>query len=185
MKCPLCADDDARLARVWERLQEAKRQGTDTMLSENLKNAPAWFLESLKAPPEAPDFSLDELEHHLIETHLMTDEDEREQFGEHYSHEVQAQIDLELREGRPYRIRMARQAIEIIREDKRHWPTPNMMEKAIKGVSTWQTWPLSYGFRGLLEYIETGETHKIMDPTLRRAVKKAIFTDVKAVQAQE
>ena len=72
MKCPLCADDDATLERVWTRIQDAKTRGDE---SPYFKNAPSWFLESLEDLPEATDYSLYELEKHLIEIHMMTNED--------------------------------------------------------------------------------------------------------------
>lgn len=122
------------------------------------------------------DRNLAEMETHLKEVHEL-DENDLEQFGNDFSDIVQPQIDLEIQEKILYRISVARMAITRIREDKRYWPTPKSMERALTGITTWQTWPLSYGFYGLLDYMETGELQKIKDPTLRRTVKSVLASD--------
>lgn len=180
MKCPICQDDYARLAKIWARIQDAKTRGEESPF---FKNAPSWFLESLEAPLEvATDYTLEEMEEHLTDDHDM-DQDEREQIGEYFSNLVQAQIDLEIQEKVFHRIAVTRTIIATIRKDKRHWPSPKMASKALSAMisetslakRTWQTWPLTYGFYGLLDFIESGKTAKILDPTLRRAVQIALL----------
>jgi len=59
------------------------------------------------------------------------------------------------------RIKVVRKAIMTIRENKRNWPEPK------------EKWALTYGFYGLLDYIELGDPGMILDQTLRRAVQTA------------
>ena len=57
------------------------------------------------------------------------------------------------------RIKVVRKAITMLRKDKRNWPEPR------------EKWALTYGFYGLLDYIEHGEFGMILDRTLRCAVQ--------------
>lgn len=65
------------------------------------------------------------------------------------------------------RTKIAREAITVLRKDTRHWPDSPGFDLS--------TYPLSYGFYGLLDYIELGNPKKIMDPTLRRFVQTIIM----------
>jgi len=68
------------------------------------------------------------------------------------------------------RIKIAKDAIMVIRRDKRYWPTPKLaLSRHFKNK-----WPITYGCYGLLDYIEFGDPKKIMDPTIRNAIEKTI-----------
>lgn len=62
------------------------------------------------------------------------------------------------------RIEISREAITALRKDTRFWPQPG----------TRDMFPVTYGFYGLLDYIELGDPEKILDPTMRRFVQTAI-----------
>ena len=68
------------------------------------------------------------------------------------------------------RIKIAREAVMSIRHDKRYWSTP----KIALSRKFNNKWPITYGFYGLLDYIELGDPKKIMDSTIRNAVEKII-----------
>lgn len=134
------------------------------------------------------DYTLDTMETHLKEVHHL-DENDLEQFGNDFSDIVQAQIDLECRE-KCKRLIVVRKAIKVIRENPRHWPTPEIASKVLAdnlsqkgellGASLhrpWQTWPLTYGFYGLLDFIDTGKTQKIMAPVLRQTVGSILASE--------
>ncbi len=60
------------------------------------------------------------------------------------------------------RIKIARKVIMELREDARHWPNPKVK------------WPLTYGFCGLLDYIESGDPEKSLAGDLNWGVQKFI-----------
>jgi len=61
------------------------------------------------------------------------------------------------------RIDIARKAIMLLRKDKRIWDH-NSKSK----------WPLTFGFYGLLDYIEFGKPENIMEGQIRNAVEYII-----------
>jgi len=64
------------------------------------------------------------------------------------------------------RFEIAREAITALRKDTKHWPDSPGFDLS--------TYPLTYGFYGLLDYIELGKPEKILDPTMRKFVQTAI-----------